>query len=142
MHRLRAASRNRHIPRQEFMQPLWRRVFYPGEHRGQVGFRVVAVHLGRLDDGQEVGDALAALVRAGEQPVFAPDPDGPHRPLGNVIIDLDAAVIDVNPKGFPAGQGVAHCLRELVLLRKGGQRLSDPRLQIIQDRPGMVLPVG
>jgi hypothetical protein len=29
-----------------------------------------------------------------------------------------------------------------VLLRKGGQRLSDPRLQIIQDRPGMVLPVG
>lgn len=40
----------------------------PGEDICQIHLRILAVQFDRFDDGQDVGDALTALVRAGEEP--------------------------------------------------------------------------
>ena len=47
-------------------------VRYLGEDGAEVGFRIDAVEFGGLDQRQDAGGTLAALVGAGEQPVFAP----------------------------------------------------------------------
>jgi hypothetical protein len=61
------------LPRQEFVDPGYRMVGDFGEDGAQIGFRIDAVELGGLDQGQDAGGTLAALVRSGEQPVLAPD---------------------------------------------------------------------
>ena len=55
------------------------------------------------NEGQDVGDPLAALVGPSEQPVLPADPYGAHGAFGDVVVDLDAAVVDVDPEGLLAG---------------------------------------
>lgn len=43
----------------------------PGQDIGQIDLRIVAVKFGSLNDGQDVRDALTALIGPGEEPVFA-----------------------------------------------------------------------
>lgn len=50
----------------------------PGQDVCQIDLRIVAVQFDRFDDGQDVGDALTALIRAGEEPIF---PSNSHPPF-------------------------------------------------------------
>ncbi|MBX4899694.1 MULTISPECIES: hypothetical protein [Rhizobium] len=43
----------------------------------RLDLRIMALQFDRLDDGQDVGDALAALIRAGKQPVLPADCNAP-----------------------------------------------------------------
>ena len=48
-----------------------------GQHVGEVGLGVVAVHLGGLDEGHDTGERLGPGVGPGEQPVLTPDGNNP-----------------------------------------------------------------
>lgn len=56
---------------------------------------IVAVQFDRFDDGQDVGNALAALVKAGEEPIFSSDSKRAHGTFGYIVVDFDTAVVDV-----------------------------------------------
>lgn len=42
----------------------------PGQDVSEIDLRIVAMEFSSLDDGQDTGDALTALVRPGEEPIF------------------------------------------------------------------------
>jgi len=61
-------------PRHEFIDLAgWMTVGDFGQHICEVGLRIDAVELGGLQDGDQGGGALPALITAGEQPVAAPE---------------------------------------------------------------------
>ncbi len=62
----------------------------------------MAVQFDRLDDGQNIGDALTALVRAGKQPVLPSDSKWSHGSFSDVVVDFDTAIIDVDAQGGPS----------------------------------------
>ena len=77
---------------------------------GEPGLRVDAVELGRLDQGKHCRGALAAAIRAGEQPRLAADCDAAQCPLGGIVGEADAAVVQEAGEGWPALQHVVDCL--------------------------------
>lgn len=48
------------------------------EHVGQIGLRIDAVHLGRLDDRHGTRQGLRAGVSASEEPIFSSDSNLPN----------------------------------------------------------------
>jgi hypothetical protein len=65
------------LPRQEFVDLGDRMVGDLGEDGAEIGFGVDTAQLGGLDQRQDAGGALAALVRASEQPILASDGNRP-----------------------------------------------------------------
>ena len=70
-----------------------------GEQVGEVLLRVDAVELGGFDQGIERG-AFAAGIGAGEQVIFAADGDAAQRPLGGIVVELQAAVVEAANSAF------------------------------------------
>ena len=79
-------------PREQLVEPLGRVGGDAREQVAQVGLRIEAVELGGLDQGVDRRRPQAAVIGAGEQPVLAAERDGPDRPLGGVVVDLQTAV--------------------------------------------------
>src|SRR5262245_36158056 len=75
-------------PRQQLVDALGGMGGEPGEDVAQVGFGVEPVELGGLDQGVHGGGPDAALVGAGEQPVFSSESDATDGALGGVVVDL------------------------------------------------------
>lgn len=69
---------------------------------GDVGLRFDAVELGGLDDGIDGGSPFAASLRSGKDPVLAADRHGADRALGDVVVDLGNALVDVAGERVPA----------------------------------------
>ena len=59
-----------------------------------------------LDDGEEHGTALAAFGVADEEPVLLAHGGGTDGIFDQVVVDLQAAVVEVAAKQFPLAQGV------------------------------------
>ena len=79
---------------------------------GEIGFGVETVELRRLDQGVEDGGAVAGLVGAEEQEVLAGDGDGAQQPLGEIVVDGEAAVIGIAGQCVAAAQGILQCLAQ------------------------------
>lgn len=62
---------------------------------GEPGLRGGAVKSGRLDQGVAGGGALAACVEAGKEVIFAPKSGTAQGLLGGVVVDGQAAVIQI-----------------------------------------------
>lgn len=62
----------------------------------EIGLRIKAVELGRLDQCVDDGGAFAAGVGAGEEPVLAADGERPDRAFGGVVVDLQIAMIGID----------------------------------------------
>ena len=88
---------------------------------GDVGLRLEVVHLCRLDDRVDHGGALAAGPRAGEQPILPTDRDGADRPFGDVVVDLETAVVEEASERLPALGAIADGLGR----RRFGRELSE-----------------
>ena len=64
------------------------------------------------------GPISPALVGPGEQMVLAPERDGPHGALDDVVVDFDAAVVEIAGQARPARERVADRLGELSICRR------------------------
>lgn len=88
------------------------------KHFAEVCFRIVPVELHGAQQAVDRRGAIAAGVAAGEQEVLAPKRDASQRPLGRIVVDLDAAVIAIPPQCIPASERVANRLCRRGFLRK------------------------
>lgn len=66
-----------------------------------------ALQFDRLNDGEDVGDALTALVRAGKQPVLPSNSKWTHGSFSDVVVDFDTAIVDIDVQGCPSRQGIS-----------------------------------
>ncbi len=78
----------------------------PFQDVGEVGFGVVAVTAGSLDEGVDDGTALAGGLAADEEPVLFADGGGADAVLDPVVVDLELPLIDVEGELGPEGEGV------------------------------------
>ena len=103
------------VPGQEVGDPLGRMIRQPGEDIGEPSLRVDVVELGGFDERVDRGGASAAFVGAGEGPVVAADGDAAQRPLGGVVGDAQATIIEEARERGPALETVVDRLGGLVL---------------------------
>ena len=84
----------------------------PAEDVGKLCLWIDAVQLRRLD--QPVGNrcALPAPLRANEEVVLPASSHGFYGPLGAVVVDLQASLLEMGSQARQAGQGVTGRLRE------------------------------
>ena len=102
----------------------------PREDIGEPGLRVDVVELGGLDERVDRGGASATFVGAGEGPVVATDRDAAQRPLGGIVGDAKATVIEEARERGPALETVVDRLGGLVLCGELGALRSQPGLQL------------
>ena len=77
----------------------------PGEDVGEVGERIDAVQLAGLDQRGDGGPMLGAAVGAGEQRILAVERDRADGALDDVVVDLDAAVVEEAGQALPSATG-------------------------------------
>jgi hypothetical protein len=85
------------------------------ENVGQVGFRVVAVTFGPLDQGVDDGGALTGGFSADEEPVHFSYGRGADAILDEVVVDLDLAPLDEKGEPIPECEGVVNGAAEFSL---------------------------
>ena len=76
------------------------------QHVAQIGMRIVAIELGRLDQTHDDSRALACQQRARKQPVLAPNGNGPDLVLDPVVVDGQPAVVDEARERLPPLEAV------------------------------------
>ncbi len=79
----------------------------PGQDIFQVSGGVHAVEFAALDQGRKDRPVFSAFVGAGEQGVLAVERQRPDGALDDVVVELDAAVVEEPGQPGPAGGGVA-----------------------------------
>ena len=107
-----------------------------GDDVGEVGVRLDAVELAGLDERGDDGPMLGAAVGAGEQRVLAVEGEGPDGALDDVVVDLDAAVVEEPAQTLPARERVADRLGELGLLADERELVAQPRLERLRPAAG------
>src|SRR4029077_8842584 len=90
------------VPGQQLVETSDRMVGDAGEDIGQPGLRIDVVELGGHDQAVQEGGALTASVGAGEQPSLPSESQAAQRPLGGIIGQADAAVLEEAGEGSPA----------------------------------------
>ena len=92
----------------------------------QAGLRIKAVQLGGLNDCHGARQGFGTGVRAREAPVLPSDPDRTQGPLGHIVVDGHAAILEEQAKGRHPAQAVAEGLGQISLARDAGQLLFGP----------------
>lgn len=85
------------------------------EDVGEIDFGVVAVAAGAFDKGINDGAALAGGLATYEEPVLFADGGGADAVFDPVVVDLKAAVFDVDVEPVPNGKGVVDGSTEFAL---------------------------
>ena len=83
---------------------------------------------------------FAATIRSGEQRVLAVEGDRPDGSLDDVVVDLDATVIEEPDQSLPTRQCIADRLGELGLLADQAELGLEPWLEGIEDGAALLLP--
>lgn len=65
-----------------------------------------------------------------------------HGSFSDVVVDFDPAIVHVDAQSCPSRQGISHRLGQPLLLWQSWERGFDPDLELVQNRPGMVLAQG
>ena len=94
-----------------------------GEDVAQVRVGIDVSAATAFDDGVEDRATLTGTGFANEEPVFLADSGGTHGIFDEVIVDLDAAVLQVNFERPPLAQGVINRLAEQALEKGSVRRL-------------------
>lgn len=101
-----------------------------GDDIGEIGLRVVdGVELAGFDERGDDGPMLAAAIGAGEERILAIECDRPDGSLDDVVVDLDATVVEEAVEALPAREGIANGRSELGLLTDDPGRFPQPWLQ-------------
>ena len=126
------------MPRHEIVEPINLVIGDAAKDVGQPGLRIDAVELGGLDQGVGDRSTPAAALGANEQIILPAQSHGFHRALGAVVVDLQAAMLEIGPQTWQAGQGVADRLGEFGFARDLAELGTEPGLQRVEDRYGAV----
>src|SRR5260370_34132660 len=87
-----------------------------GDDVGQVGVRLDANQLTGLDERGNGGPMFGTAVGAGEQSILSRQRKRTDAALDDVVVDLDAAVVEEQAQSLPARQRIADRRGELGLL--------------------------
>src|SRR5215813_7949462 len=109
---------------------------------GEIGLRIEAVETSRFNDCVYVCRAQAPLVASQEEKILPRYGDGPHPPLGDIIIDGETAIAGIARKSIPTAEAVLECLAERALQRQPLAFALEPSLERGQERHGTGLPLG
>ena len=101
------------VPGQQIGDPADRMVGNVLQHQTQVGFRINAVQLGGTNQTVDCRRPFATRIRSRKQIVLSSQGNGPQRPFGGVVVDLDGAVFRVTQQRTPASQRIANRRRDL-----------------------------
>ena len=110
-----------------------------GDDVGEIAVRLDADQLAGLDERGDHGPMLGTAVGAGEQGILAVEGQRTDGALDDVVVDLDAAVVEEQAKALPARQRVADRLGELGLLADELELRAQPRLERVDQRPAALL---
>lgn len=113
-----------------------------GQDVGEVGFGIVAVEPGGLGDGVEGGGAAAAVVGAGEEPVFSAQGERADGSFGGIVGHLEAAVGGEAAERRPAGEAVADGASQAALAADRGEGLLEESGELVELRQGSLLAGG
>ena len=100
------------------------------QHVGEPGLRIDVVHLGRDDEAVHGGGALAAAIRAGEQPCLATERNTAQRSLSGIVREADAAIVEEAGERRPALEHVVHRLGNIVAAREFRPLLAHPHFEV------------
>ena len=130
------------VPGHEFVPSgCWPVACYFGDDIGDIGLRFDAVEFAGFDDRVDGSGAFTACFGSSEQPVFAADGDGAHRALGDIVVDLGAAVVDVAGERIPSLAAISQRLGHSRFGRQAAQGIVDGRAQFIDFGFAMFLSV-
>jgi len=96
-----------HDPGQQLIDPIDRMLADALQHVAQIRLRLDRIELGRADQGVEHRRACAPRIGAQMQIVLATDRYRAQRPLGSVVVRLDATIFDEARERTPVRQRVA-----------------------------------
>ena len=77
-----------------------------GQRIGEPGLWIDAVELGGFNQRVGNGSRFATVVGSHEQVVFAPDSNGAHATFGCVVVDAQAAIVQIGPCSFEARHAI------------------------------------
>jgi len=92
------------VPGQEFVDAVDGVIGDAGEHVAQVCFRIDVVQLRGADQAVDCGSAFAAGIRSREQVVLAAQGHHAQCSFRGVVVDFDAAIVQVAQQRFPAAR--------------------------------------
>src|SRR5258707_3491348 len=96
------------------------------EDVGEPRLRIDIVDLAGFDQRGVDGTISSALVRTGEQMILAPERDGPHGALDDVVVDFDPPIVEVAGQARPARERVADRLGEFRFAGDSGELGGQP----------------
>jgi hypothetical protein len=105
----------RPVPRQEFADLIDRVIGDAGKNVAQPHLWIKTVELRRLDQGVDGSGTLAAGIGAREQVILSAESEWPDGAFGGVVVDLQAAVLEVAGERCPACESIAHSGGEIAL---------------------------
>src|SRR4030081_2460273 len=89
-------QRRLEVPGQEFVEAVvGMTVRQAIENRGEIGLRIKPAQLGAFEDGVDGGRSVATTVGTKKQKILARDCNSAHQPLGRVVVDAEATVLDI-----------------------------------------------
>ena len=112
----------------------------PGEHVGKPSLRIDAVHLRRHDQRVHECSSVTVAVGAGEQPGLPPERDPAQGPLGGIVGQADAAILEEPGKAWSSLEHVVHGLGDRGVAGKPRAFLAHPGLEIGEQRRGSLGP--
>ena len=92
------------------------------------------VHLAGFDQRGVDGPISSALIRTGEQMILAPERDGPDGALDDVVVGLDAPIVEEAGQARPARRRVADRLGEFPVAGDSGELGLNQGLHRLEDR--------
>ena len=109
-----------------------------GEHVTQTSFQVYTVELGGFDERVYGGGPPATGVGASKEPVLAAQRYAADRTLGGIVVDLDAAIVEVARQGISTVQRIAHGGGAAGFAGEFWQGGFDPRLEFAEQWQGLL----
>src|SRR5262245_43070787 len=105
-----------------------------GDDIDDVVVRLDSVELAGLDERGDHGPMLGAGVGASEQSVLASEGQGTNGALDDVVVDLDAPVVEEQAEALPARQSVSDRFGKLGLLADEPELVAQPWLERVDER--------
>src|SRR4029077_12002316 len=105
-----------------------------GEHVGEIMLWVDAVEFGGFDQRVHSGGTSTAGIGAGEEIVFAADRDTAQSAFGRVVVERQAAIVEVADESGPMAPHIAEGRGKLGFARELAHGLVRPTEQCLGDR--------
>src|SRR5439155_19514831 len=127
------------VPWQEFGDAIDGVIGDAGQDGTQIRLGIETIELGGFDERVDGSSPLAAGIGSGEEIILAAKRNAADRSLGGIVVDLDAAIMDVADQGIPTANGVAYGFGEIGFAGEFRQGGFEPCLEVGNQRQGVLL---